>query len=329
MGMGTREKLLNAFKAQPGIFVSGEWLSRELGISRAAVSKHVAVLKKAGYAISSTPGKGYAFCENPDLLLPEEIRHGLETTVFGRDLIDYHALISSTNDRAKELAAGGAAEGTLVIAEEQTAGRGRKGRSWFSAAGDGICLSMILRPRMSPSEASRITLMTAVALAETLLELSDLPVLIKWPNDLLIRGKKLAGILTEMSMEMDQVDFVVVGLGLNVNSPLDNFVPEVRDIASSLMIETGESWNRASLVRTFLSWFEHYYALIHDQGFPAVMKRWKELSDIIGKEVCVDMLGSRKTGRVVDVDDDGVLILKESSGLCHRVISGDVLLKDA
>ncbi|MBU1168750.1 MAG: biotin--[acetyl-CoA-carboxylase] ligase [Proteobacteria bacterium] len=326
--MDTRDILLKALKKNKGTFVSGEALSHELGISRAAVSKHVAILKNTGYAISSTPGKGYVFRENPDLLLPGEIRHGLDTRIFGHHLIDYHTLITSTNDRAKELASAGVPEGTLVLAEEQTAGRGRKGRPWFSTAGDGICLSLILRPHMSPSEASRITLMTAVALSETLLGLTRLPVLIKWPNDILIKGKKLAGILTEMSMEMDQVDFVVVGLGLNVNSPPDHFSPEVREIASSLLIETGTTWNRAALVREFLKWFENYYSLIQGQGFSAVMKRWKELSDIIGRDVTVDMLGSRIQGCVEDVDDEGVLILRDPSGIFHRVISGDVLLKD-
>lgn len=326
--MTTREKLLNALKSQAGNYVSGGDLSRDLGISRSAVSKHVAALKNTGYHIESSPGKGHVLCDPPDLLLPGEIRHGLETRVFGRSLIDYHDLIPSTNDRAKTLAAEGADEGTLVVAEEQNAGRGRKGRSWLASKGEGILMSVILRPTMSPSEASRITLMTAVALAETLLEVTGLPVLIKWPNDILIRGKKLAGILTEMSMEMDLVDYVVVGLGLNVNTPANRFPRDIARIASSLHAETGKTWSRAGLVRRFLFWFEHYYDKITGQGFSAVMRRWKELSDIIGRRVTVAMVDEKKNGRVRDVDDDGVLILEDEAGQIHRIMSGDVLLRD-
>ncbi len=326
--MATREELLNALKKKPGQWVSGEVLSGRLGISRAAVSKHVAILKQAGYAILSSSGKGYAFQETSDLILPEEIRHGLETTLFGKHHIEYHPMIPSTNDRAKEMAADGAKEGSLVLAEQQSAGRGRKRRVWFSAPGDGICLSLVLRPRMAPPEASRITLMTAVALAETLISLTSLPVRIKWPNDILIHGRKLAGILTEMSMEMDQVDYVVVGLGLNVNTPVERFPKDIRDIASSLRIETGKPWKRADIIRIFLRWFEHYYAIVSGTGFVGVMRRWKELSDIIGRTVDVDMIRSHVRGQVQDVDDDGILILKDENGEIHRIISGDVLLRD-
>jgi BirA family biotin operon repressor/biotin-[acetyl-CoA-carboxylase] ligase len=326
--MNTREKLLSELRANAGSFVSGPALTDKLRVSRAAVSKHVATLKQSGYRIDSTPGKGYMFMDTPDLLLPGEIRHGLDTTVFGRKTIDYHAQISSTSDRAKELAAEGAEEGTLVVSENQSCGRGRKGRTWFAADGCGINLSMILRPAMNPAEASRITLMTAVALAETLLHVTGLPVTIKWPNDILVRGKKLSGILTEMSMEMDRVDHVVVGVGVNVNTRPDQFPPEVRDNASSLFIEKGETVSRPLLVREFLRRFEECYALVTGSGFKTIMKRWKSLSDIIGRTVTVDIIGTRINGRVTDVDEDGILILQGKDGNIHRVISGDVLLQD-
>lgn len=326
--MTTREKLLAALRENQGTFVSGAILTEKLGVSRAAVSKHVASLKQSGYAIFASTGKGYMFRDTPDLLLPDEIRHGLETIVFGKKTIDYHDLISSTNDRAKDLAAEGAPEGTIVVAEHQSKGRGRKGRTWFSAPGDGICLSMILRPSMNPAEASRITLMTAVALAETFTSLTGLSVKIKWPNDILVRGKKLSGILTEMSMEMDRVDYVVVGVGVNVNSPPDHFSTEVRDIASSLFIETGLPVSRIDLIRRFLERFEACYELVIGNGFAAIMERWKVLSDIIGRDVTVDLIGTRIRGRVEDVDNDGILVLKDHQGELHRVISGDVLLQD-
>lgn len=240
--MTTREKLLEILKKKDGRWVSGEELSGILGVSRAAVSKHVSGLKNTGYRIESAPGRGYLLGEMPDLLLPGEIRHDLSTSVFGKRVFEYYEVTDSTNLRARQLADGGADEGSVVVAEEQTAGKGRKGRSWFSAGQEGICLSAILRPPMSPAEASRITLTTAVAVAETLLSLTDLDVRIKWPNDILIHGKKIAGILTELSMEMDAVDYVVVGLGLNVNTPADHFADEVRPIATSLLIETGKGF---------------------------------------------------------------------------------------
>lgn len=326
--MSTREKLLVLLREHTGDFVSGAALTEILGVSRAAVSKHVAALKQQGYAITASSGKGYMFRDTPDLLLPDEIRHGLATRVFGQGIIDYHEMIGSTNDRAKELAAQGSAEGSLVVSEDQNRGRGRKGRTWFSTASHGICISMILRPSMNPSEASRITLMTAVALAETFRDITGLEVTIKWPNDILIRGRKLSGILTEMSMEMDRVDYVVVGVGVNVNNPADHFPAEVRDIATSLAVETGHAVSRVDLLRQFLARFESCYALVEGQGFSQIMKRWKALSDIIGRTVAVDLIGSRIQGRVEDVDETGVLVLRDGDGQVHRVISGDVLLQD-
>lgn len=326
--MSTRIKLLEALKKKSGSFVSGEELSTVFGISRAAVSKHIGVLKKTGYTIESSPKKGYLFRGAPDLLLPEEIRARLETRVFGKKEIVYYPVTDSTNDRAKALAIAGAPEGCLVVAEEQKAGRGRRGRTWFSAPGDGICISIILRPVMPPSEASRITMMTAVALAESLISLTGLKVNIKWPNDILVHGKKLAGILTEMSMEMDVVDYVVVGLGLNVNSPLVHFSDEIKDLATSLFIEKGETLSRTLIISEYLKWFETYYDIVRNTGFREIMKRWKELSDIIGRDVTVDVVGTKIFGRVEDIDADGVLVIKDPSGTIHRVISGDVLLKD-
>lgn len=326
--MTTRERLIGILKEKGGKWVSGEELRTILGVSRAAVSKHVAGLKKAGYRIDSTPGRGYLLEETPDLLLPGEIRHNLSTSVFGKNTIEYYEITDSTNLRAKQLAEGGAREGDVVVAEEQTAGRGRKGRSWFSAGHEGICISLILRPAMSPAEASRITLMTAVAVAETLLGFADLDVKIKWPNDILIRGKKIAGILTELTMEMDAVDYVVVGLGLNVNTPEEHFSEEVRSIATSLLIETGKNFSRATVAGRFLELFEKYYEILKNEGFDTIMKRWKELSSIIGRDVVVDVIGRKYAGRVADIDSQGVLVIRDRDGQVHRIFSGDVTLSE-
>jgi BirA family transcriptional regulator, biotin operon repressor / biotin---[acetyl-CoA-carboxylase] ligase len=320
--MLTKDRLLSYFKEKKGEWVSGELVSNEFSVSRAAIWKHVCKLKEDGYTIDSSPKKGYFFGQDSDLILPNEIRDGLATSVFGQRDITYFKTLGSTNIRAKELAERGAAEGTLIIAEVQTEGRGRRGRSWLSPAGHGIYATLILRPAMSPAGAPRITLMTAVAVADAILSLSELEVKIKWPNDIMVKGKKLAGILTEISTEMDSINYIVVGLGLNVNTP--DFPRELKKRATSILIETGRSFSRIKLLRAYLEQFEKYYQMFTANHFKPIMQRWKELSEIIGKEIIVDVIGQSHAGKVVDIDDDGVLILKNSDGIIHRIFSGDV-----
>ena len=325
--MNTKDKLIATLKKNRGSWISGEQLSREFTISRAAVNKHIRNLRKAGYEIASTTNKGYCLEGGSNLLLENEIKEGLETKSFGRHEIIVLSETDSTNTRAKDLAAQGAPEGTLVLAERQTQGRGRKGRSWLSPTGSGIYSSLILRPRIPPSEAPVITLLTAVVVAETLKSLTPLTPKIKWPNDILINGKKIAGILTEMSMEIDAVDFIIVGLGLNVNTPADGFTKELQGIATSIFIETQKRWDRTALVREYLKQYEIYYDLFKRDGFSPIVKRWKALTDIIGREVRVDMVNKTIDGRVTDVDNDGVLILKDNAGEFHRIYSGDVIFQ--
>ena len=325
--MNTKEKLLAALKKNRGRWISGEQLSRELTVSRAAVNKHIRNLRKAGYDIASATNKGYCLESGTDLLLENEIKEGLDTNSFGRNEIIIFSETDSTNTRAKDLAAQGAPEGTLVLAERQTQGRGRKGRNWLSPEASGIYSSLILRPRIPPSEAPVITLLTAVVVAETLKSLTPLTPKIKWPNDILINGRKIAGILTEASMEIDAVDFIIVGLGLNVNTPTDGFSEELQSIATSIFIETKKRWDRTALIREYLKQYEIYYDLFKRDGFTPIVKRWKTLSDIIGREVRVDMVNKTLTGRVTDVDNDGVLILKDDADELHRVYSGDVIFQ--
>ena len=204
--MATKNQLLLYLKENQENWVSGELISNNLSVSRAAIWKQIRNLKEDGYIIESSPKKGYLLSKSSDPITAGEIRQGLSTRVFGKKNIIYLRETDSTNTRAKELAAQGAPEGTLVIAEKQTNGRGRRGRSWFSPPGGGIYFSLILRPVISPGETPRITLMTAVVLAETLISLMKLKLRIKWPNDILVNGKKLAAILTEISTEMDEVN---------------------------------------------------------------------------------------------------------------------------
>jgi BirA family biotin operon repressor/biotin-[acetyl-CoA-carboxylase] ligase len=320
--MLTKDRLLSYFKEKKGEWVSGELVSNEFSVSRAAIWKHVRKLKKDGYLIESSPKKGYFFAHDSDLILPNEIRDGLATSVFGQRDIEYCKTLGSTNVRAKELAERGTAEGTLIIAEVQTEGRGRRGRSWLSPAGHGIYATLVLRPTMSPAGAPRITLMTAVAVAEAILSLSELDVKIKWPNDIMVKGKKLAGILTEISTEMDSINYIVVGLGLNVNTP--DFPRELEKRATSMLIETGKNFSRIKLLRAYLEQFEKYYKLFTSNHFRLIMRRWKELTEIIGREIIVDVIGQSHSGKVIDIDDDGVLIIEDGNGVIHRIFSGDV-----
>lgn len=326
--MNTRKKLLIELKKSFGDNLSGEVLSSKLNISRAAVSKHISILKKTGYVIQSSPKKGYRLTALSNLLLPDEITDGIETSVFGRKDIFYYDIIDSTNNKAKELAARGAPEGSIVIAEQQSAGRGRKGRSWLSSASEGLCISLILRPTIPPTEISKITLMAAVAISEALLSLTEIEIKIKWPNDLIVNKKKLAGILTEMSMEVDAIDYVVIGLGLNVNSIKSSFADEVKDIATSLHIETGTQYSRAQVAQAFLTWFEKLYFEVQKNGFHSLITRWKELSNIIGKKVAVDEAGKTVIGTVKDIAEDGTLILVDDNKQIQKIISGDVIIRD-
>ncbi len=319
----TRYRLLACLKENLGQWVSGESISNQLGISRAAIWKHINSLKNDGHLIQSAPKKGYCLSQAADLLSPEEISGALGTRIMGRPSVVIFKETDSTNLQAKILASRGAPEGTVVVADTQTQGRGRRGRSWFSPAGQSIYTSIILRPPMAPAQAPRITLMTAVAVARTLRDIG-LDARIKWPNDILVKGKKIAGILTEISTEMDLVDWVVVGLGLNVNTPADQMPPEIRPIATSMQIQKGRPVSRIELLCTLLENFETGYEQLKTEGFGPIMEQWRQMTDIIGQRVYVDVMETRYFGTVAAVDDDGVLILKDDQGRTRRIFSGDV-----
>lgn len=325
--MSTKDELLKYLRESDGAWISGESLAAALVISRSAVWKHIKALQEEGYEIGSSSRRGYALRNLPDRLLPAEIRQGLKTVCFGRETIEYYDETDSTNLRARALAHDGAPEGTVVVAETQIRGRGRRGRTWFSAPRYGIYVSVILRPRVQPHEAPQLTLLAAIAMTETLLERASLPFAIKWPNDILVEGKKIAGILTEMALEMDRVEYVVVGVGLNVNTPEEVMAEEIRDIATSLHMLTGKNFSRVDILRGFLVKLEQYYALFQDRQFERIRDRWKELSGIIGKQVKIEGLDRAYEGEVIDLDRDGFLILKASDGHLERIVAGDVLYR--
>jgi BirA family biotin operon repressor/biotin-[acetyl-CoA-carboxylase] ligase len=272
---------------------------------------------------------GHHFRKTSDLLLPAEIRDGLKTSIFGWERIDHFPVIDSTNVRARMIADRGAPEGTVVVAEAQLKGKGRRGRSWFSPAGEGIYVSVILRPRVAPSEAPQLVLMAAVAAAEALFAQAALPVSVKWPNDILVGGKKIAGILTEMRLAGDRIDHVVIGMGVNVNTPAECLPPEIAAVATSLCAVTGRTFPRTGLLRAYLEKLEGWYALFQERRFEPIRERWLEIARIIGKQVQITGVGRTYEGEVVDVDPNGFLILKSPDGAVERILAGDVSMIEA
>lgn len=322
--MGGKEELLERLKKAEGHWVSGEMLSGQMSMTRTAVWKHICKLREEGYEIKSSPRKGYLLHRIPDRLFPREIRSGLGTKVFGQGEIIHFSETDSTNSRAKEVAGRGIPEGTIVLAERQTGGRGRRGRSWFSPDGSGLYVSLILRPEVVPAEAPKITLMTAVAVCDVLVRDLPSPPRVKWPNDILAGGRKIAGILTEISTEPDAIDYVVVGLGLNVNVPVRQFPKEIRDRATSILVETGKTHSRTAILRSFLENFEGIYALFRAGRFPLVLDRWRAYAGMMGQYGRVDQAGRVLTGEIQDIDEDGSLLIRDDKGHLHRVVSGDV-----
>ncbi len=320
----TRRRLLSYLKQAHQRWVSGQQISSQLGITRAAIWKHIQALKDNGHIIESAPRKGYRLKQLADLIAADEIREGLGTRIIGSREIICLSQTDSTNVQAKNLAMQGAPEGTVVVAETQTVSRGRRGRNWFSPAGQNIYTSIILRPTMAPSQAPQITLMTAVVAARALQDTTGLTAEIKWPNDILVADKKIAGILTEISTEMDAVDFIVVGVGINVNIAHEDMPQDIRNIATSVLMECGKRLSRTKLLCAFLRQFESSYVSLQRDGFKPVMTQWRNMSRIIGQPVYVDVLDVRHTGIVENVDDDGVLILRDETGHRHRIFSGDV-----
>jgi BirA family biotin operon repressor/biotin-[acetyl-CoA-carboxylase] ligase len=302
--------------------VSGEYLAAQLGLSRTAVWKRVHRLKAQGYVIEGSPRRGYRLLSVPDKLLPEEVLQGLKTGIFTGP-VHYSETLDSTNDLAKALAAQGAPEGTVVVTETQTSGRGRLGREWDSPPAVGLYVSLVLRPMLPPMELPQITLTTAVAVVRAVRRVAGLAPGIKWPNDLLINGKKLGGILTEMETESDRIRHVVVGLGLNVNNPA--FPPELASTATSLALAAGgRRFSRVNLLQAWLEEFEALYERFLNQGFAEILEEWKGFTETLGKMVTVRQGPREISGQALDVAPDGALLLRIANGEIVRVTSGEI-----
>jgi BirA family transcriptional regulator, biotin operon repressor / biotin---[acetyl-CoA-carboxylase] ligase len=318
----SNEEMILSFLAEGGDdFVSGAALSDKLGLSRAAVWKHVETLRRLGYRIDAQPSRGYRLIEVPDRLTALELLPLLSTRELGRTVHHFESA-GSTNAEAWALAEEGATHGEVVIAEHQSEGRGRRGRSWVSPKGANLYLSSILRPEIPPARAAELTLLAAVALAETLRD-AGAPATIKWPNDVQLGGKKVAGILTELSADVDRVHFVILGIGVNLNSQLSDFPPEVAEVATSLLVVRGQTVPRALFTAALLTGLEGWLDRWVDSGFGPVRAAWRKLSSTLGQEVVVRSDGHERRGVAEDIDDSGALLLRVGNKL-ERVFSGDV-----
>lgn len=320
--MDSRSRILELFRRRDGGFVSGEEISRSLGVSRTAVWKQIRALRQIGYDIEAVTSKGYRLVQAPDRLVGEEIRAALDTAVVGSKVLCFEEL-KSTNVLACELGDKHEPEGAVVIADRQLAGKGRLGRRWESPAGVNLYASVLLRPAMPPWEAPQLTFVSAVAVAESIAELHGLPARVKWPNDVLIGGRKTAGLLNEMSGELERLNYVVLGIGVNINMEPDHFPSDLRHPPTSLAIEKGASVDRAEFVRFLLQRLDELYALYLDQGFEPVRRRWEACCDLVGQFVEVDQQGRVERGTVRGVDADGALVLDTPGGEA-RVLAGDV-----
>jgi BirA family transcriptional regulator, biotin operon repressor / biotin---[acetyl-CoA-carboxylase] ligase len=317
------DEILKLLRESPSAFLSGEEISRRLKVSRTAVWKRMKRLRTLGYEIEASTRSGYRLIRSPDLLTPSEIKPILKTKWIGKTIHHFHTL-DSTNSKAYQLALNGAEEGEVVVAESQEKGRGRLGRQWFSPPFLNLYLSVILRPKIPPHQASLITLMAAIATADAIQKFSGFLPLIKWPNDILLRNRKVAGLLNEIHSETDRIHFVILGIGINLNMDEKMFSKEIRTVATSLKREMRQTISRKAFLQSLLQELEKWYTIFMKQGSAFILKAWRDRAHLKGRRVKVTSFGETLGGIAVDVDSDGALILETADGKRKRVVAGDV-----
>lgn len=319
------EKILKLLKENRGDYISGAEIGKGLELSRTAVWKHIGNLRKAGYDIAAAPNHGYRLLSSPDLLTQAEIGTGLRTKHIGKNIHAF-SLTDSTNTKAFELALHGAPEGAVVVAEGQRKGKGRLGRRWESPKGVNIYTSVVLRPKISPSLASQITLLAAVATAMAIEKTTKVLPDIKWPNDLLIRNKKVAGILMELDSEADIINFIILGIGIDVNLDCRSLPSDIARTATSLKDETGIIFERVPIIQELFRQLERWYDVFTAKGFGPIITEWERLSIMAGKYIRVSFLKETKEGVALGLDTDGALLLRLPTGKIERVVAGDVTM---
>jgi BirA family biotin operon repressor/biotin-[acetyl-CoA-carboxylase] ligase len=317
-------------------YLSGEQLGRELGMSRAAVWKHIRDLRRMGHEIEASTKNGYRLIGKTDIIadiISEGlIKSGLTGTIFDSNII-YKQSVGSTNTAAYIMAQEGAPEGTVVIADSQSAGKGRMGRSWQSPPGKGIWMSFILRPDLSANDMQTVTLAASVSVAKTLEQLTGIKPGIKWPNDIILDGRKVCGILTEMNSEIDRVNYIIVGIGLNFSQQEDDFDGNIRDTAISLAMHLKKNGiklknnMRNDIIKEILKIFDYYYGLMLNSDKAAVIRDWRNYSVTLGSSIKVHSRNGEFCGLAEDITEDGALVIKAEDGGIRIVTSGEVSIR--
>lgn len=320
-------RIIELLEEQPQQYVSGEALSRELNISRTAIWKQIKKLESQGFQIEASRRLGYRLVSKPQKMTLPVLLSKLEGTSLVRSikLLDS---VDSTQNIAQRLAEEGAPEGTLVIADHQTTGRGRLGRSWVSPAGKGVWMSLVLRPGIPLQFAPQLTLLAAVALCRALKSVTALEIGIKWPNDLLIGGKKISGILLESTAEDERLRYIIAGIGVSVNLERTDYPPELHDVATSLLIESGQKIDRSDVVAAFIRQFEHLYALYQQEGFGPIRTLWEALSVTLHKPARLYSPAGVLEGTPVGLDERGALLVRNSAGDIVPVFSAEMTFPD-
>ncbi len=325
--MTTDSQILSALRNAGGGAVSGADLSQRLGISRAAIWARIDELRKLGYDIEAGPHFGYRLIDSPDALHADDLVARLgKTKVVGRDIRVFEET-TSTNDIIEKLARDGVKEGAVVFAESQTKGRGRLGRKWMSPTKKGLWFSVLLRPDLRPMQTTQLTVAAATALARAIRIETGIKPEIKWPNDILIKGRKVAGILTELNAELDHVKYIILGVGVDVNLNAGEFPTELRSIATSLKVEGDKTISRPALAVAILRELDRDYARIGDGEFAAVADEWESQCTTLGQNVAIRIGDRRIRGRAESLSAEGALLLRTEHGHLESIIGGDVSLE--
>lgn len=318
-----KEKILKCLREAED-YVSGQELCQMFDVSRTAIWKVMNQLKEEGYVIDAMKNKGYRLVQTPDLVTADEVESLLETSWAARPVV-YEEEQASTNQTAKMLAEQGASHGTLVVAERQVSGRGRRGRPWHSPKGSGIWMSILLRPQIHPMSASMLTLVAAMAVYDAISSRVE-GCAIKWPNDIVIDGRKVCGILTEMSSELDNIHYVVIGIGINVNT--DDFPEDIASVAASMHVITGAYYKRAEIIADTWKAFEKYYDLfVQTENLALMVDAYNQRLVNMDRRVMIEERGHRYEGTARGIDAEGALLVERDDGTTTSVISGEVSVR--
>ncbi len=305
-------------------FISGAEMANILKITRAAIWKRITLLRKKGYTIQASPARGYRLIKSPELSM-EEIKISLPASLrkIGSQLRIFDSVVS-TNKVAAEFAAKDYPDGTVIISDTQTGGKGRLGRLWLSPPEKNVYMSIIMRPDILPKDATILTIMSSVACASAIRNLTSIPVTIKWPNDMLVSNKKLGGILTEIKSDMDRIHYAVVGIGININMDISDMPDELKTISTSIKNETGEAWARSQVAVSIIKELDKWYDILSKMGKKPIIDEWLQLSATIGQKVKITIGDTILTGIAEGIDEEGMLILKLPDNSFKKISAGDL-----